>query len=262
MTLNQETLIKSGAHFGHLTRRWHPNMEPFIFTKKYNTHIIDVNTTLQCIHQAGEAIQTMVAKGKKILFVATKKEIAKTVEVEAQKVMMPYVTERWLGGMLTNFITVQSSIKKLVYLDKIFRDKKLLQNYARREKLSLAREKEKLDRIFKGITHMNRLPGALFLVDAKRETIAVLEAKKLGIPVFGIVDTNTNPESVDYPIPSNDDKISAVRLITQTMSTYIQKGLDLRKQEKELVTKTKNNPRKILKPRAKNKKILKVNIQQ
>ncbi len=258
MQLNHQVLINAGVHYGHLTRRWHPNMKPFIYAKKNYTHIIDVNATLQCLEQASEIIKMMAKSGKKILFVATKKEMAKIVETEAKKILMPYVTERWLGGMLSNFVTIQGCLKKLSHIERILKDKAVYQKYARRERLSLTREKSKLDKIFRGIAYMHRLPGALFVVDAKRETIAVLEAKKLGIPVFSIVDTNTNPEHIDYPIPGNDDKMSAVALITKTIANAIQEGITLRKQEKEreLQLKQKSTQNNT----TKNRKVVKVNI--
>ncbi|MEM8893080.1 MAG: 30S ribosomal protein S2 [Bacteroidota bacterium] len=230
--LKYKDLLDAGVHFGHLTRKWDPRMAPYIFMEKNGIHVIDLNKTLACAEDAAEALKGVVRSGRKIMFVATKKQAKEVVSEEARRLKMPYVTERWLGGMLTNFATIRKSLKKMASIDKLMKDE-AYQNLAKRERLMVSREKEKLERILGGIADLTRLPAALFIVDVKREHIAVAEAQKLNIPVFGIVDTNSNPNVVDYPIPGNDDAFKSIHLITSYIGKAIEEGLSERKKDKE-----------------------------
>jgi small subunit ribosomal protein S2 len=229
---NHEQLLEAGVHFGHLTRKWNPKMAPYIFMEKNGIHLIDLNKTAVKLDEAANGLKNIVKSGRKVLFVATKKQAKEIIEKEAQRVNMPFVTERWLGGMLTNFATVRKSIKKLQNLDKIAADG-TYQNINKKERLMLDREKIKLKRLLGGIADLNRLPAALFIVDIKREHIAVAEAQKLNIPTFGIVDTNSDPTLVDFPIPANDDAAKSIALIAKLMTDAITEGLAERKREKE-----------------------------
>ncbi len=230
--LEYKDLLDAGVHFGHLTRKWNPKMAPYIFMEKNGIHIIDLNKTLACLDEACFALKNLVRSGRKVMFVATKKQAKEIVAQEAIRLKMPFVTERWLGGMLTNFATVRKSLKKLSSIDKMLRDE-AYKNLAKREKLMMSREKEKLQRVIGGIAEQTRLPAALFIVDVKREHIAVKEAIKLNIPVFAIVDTNSDPDPVDFPIPANDDAFKSVALITSVIGRVIEEGLMERKKEKE-----------------------------
>lgn len=225
-------LLDAGVHFGHLTRKWDPRMAPYIFMEKNGIHIIDLNKTIACLENNGEIIKNIIKSGRKIMFVATKKQAKEIIAEEARNLNMPYVSERWLGGMLTNFATVRKSLKKLSSMEKLMKDEAYL-NLAKRERLMMQREKEKLEKVLGGIADLTRLPAALFIVDVKREDIAVAEAKKLGIPVFGIVDTNSNPDSVDYAIPGNDDAFKSIKTITRVVCSYIEEGLQERKKDKD-----------------------------
>lgn len=230
--LEYKDLLDAGVHFGHLTRKWDPKMAPYIFMERNGIHIIDLNKTLASLQEAQEAIQTLVRQGKKVMFVATKKQAKEIVAEEARRLKMPYVTERWLGGMLTNFATIRKSLKKLSGIEKMMKEEAYL-NLAKRERLMITREKEKLERLLGGITELNRLPSALFVVDIKREHIAVSEAQKLNIPVFAVVDTNSNPEKVDYAIPGNDDAFKSIDLLVKEFGKAIEQGLSERRQDKE-----------------------------
>jgi small subunit ribosomal protein S2 len=196
-------------------------------------HIIDLNKTISSLEEASAALRAIVRSGRKVMFVATKKQAQEIVTTEADKLKMPYVTDRWLGGMLTNFATVRKSIKKMSSIDKMLKDEVLVKTIAKRERLMLTREEEKLKRVLGGITELTRLPAALFIVDVKREHIAVSEAKKLGIPVFAMCDTNSNPDLVDYPIPANDDAYKSISIIITAISKAIEEGLAERKQDKD-----------------------------
>lgn len=231
--LEYKDLLDAGVHFGHLTRKWDPKMAPYIFMEKNGIHILDLNKTLACLDEACTAIKSIVRSGRKVMFVATKKQAQEIVTEEARRLKMPYVTDRWLGGMLTNFATVRKSIKTMSTIDKMLKDEVTVKALAKRERLMMSRDKEKMERVLGGITDLTRLPAALFIVDVKREHIAVAEAKRLGIPVFAMCDTNSNPELVDYPVPSNDDAYKSISLITLAIGKAIEEGLMERKQDKD-----------------------------
>jgi small subunit ribosomal protein S2 len=231
--LEYKDLLDAGVHFGHLTRKWDPRMAPFIFMEKNGIHIIDLNKTLASLEEASAAIRGIVRSGRKVMFVATKKQAQEIVAEEARRLKMPFVTDRWLGGMLTNFATIRKSLKKMSTIEKMLKDEQTLSGLAKRERLMLDREKTKLERLLGGITDLTRLPAALFVVDVKREHIAVAEAKRLGIPVFAMCDTNSNPDAVDFPIPANDDAYKSIALITLAVGKAIEEGLLERKQDKD-----------------------------
>ncbi len=230
--ITSKELLDAGVHFGHLTRKWNPQMAPFIFMEKNGIHIIDLNKTLKSLEEASAAIKGIVRSGRKVMFVATKKQAKEVVENEAKRLKMPYVTERWLGGMLTNFATIRKSLKKMASIDKLMKDE-AYNNLAKRERLMITRERAKLERVLGGISDLNRLPAALFVIDIKREHIAVAEAQKLNIPVFAMVDTNSDPNLADYPIPANDDAFKSIQLITQYIGSAMEAGLSERKKDKE-----------------------------
>lgn len=225
-----EQLLNAGAHFGHLTRKWNPAMAPYIFMERNDIHIIDLHKTVAKIDEAAEIAKQMAKSGKRILFVATKKQIKGSVGELAKSVGMPYVTERWPGGMLTNFPTIRKAVKKMTLIDKMTSDG-TFDNLSKREKLQITRQRAKLETTLGSIADMNRLPSALFVVDVMKEHIAVAEANRLGIPVFAIVDTNSNPNNVDYVIPANDDSANGVELIVSAICSAIAEGLQERKAE-------------------------------
>ncbi|MCK5101661.1 MAG: 30S ribosomal protein S2 [Cyclobacteriaceae bacterium] len=225
-------LLDAGVHFGHLTRKWDPKMAPYIFMERNGIHIIDLNKTIVCLGDAASYLQSIVRSGRKVMFVATKKQAKDIVAEQAQRLRMPYVTERWLGGMLTNFSTIRKSLKKMSSIEKLMKDEAYL-NLAKRERLMISREKAKLEKVLGGIAELTRLPAALFVVDIKREHIAIKEAQKLNIPVIAMVDTNSNPELVDIPIPSNDDAWKSIQLITNFISKSVEEGLMERKKDKD-----------------------------
>ncbi len=216
-------LINAGAHFGHLTRRWNPKMKPFIFMERNGIHIIDLKKTQELLEAACNAVSHVVAEGKRILFVGTKKQASQVIEEEATRCGQFYVSERWLGGMLTNFTTIRKSVKRLTNIEKMETDG-TYDKITKKEALVLDREKEKLQKVLSGVVEMTRLPGALFVVDIKKEEIAVREAKRLGIPVFAIVDSNCDPSLVDFPIPANDDAIKSIQTITKIFSDAVVEG--------------------------------------
>lgn len=225
-----DQLIEAGAHFGHLTRKWNAGMAPYIFMERNDIHIIDLHKTVVKVDEAAEIAKAMAKSGKKILFVATKKQLKGAVAELAKKVGMPYVTERWPGGMLTNFATIRKAIKKMTEIDKMTADG-TFDNLSKREKLQISRQRAKLELTLGSIADMNKLPNALFVVDVMKEHIAVAEAKRLGIPVFAIVDTNSDPSNVDYVIPANDDSTAAVEIIVSAICAAISEGLQERKAE-------------------------------
>jgi small subunit ribosomal protein S2 len=227
-----QELLDAGVHFGHLTRKWDPKMAKYIFMERNGIHIIDLNKTLTKLEEAASAIKQIVKSGRKVLFVATKKQAKEIISEQAKAVNMPFVTERWLGGMLTNFATVRKSIKKMSNIDKMQKDG----TYAvlsKKEKLMIQRERVKLESLLGGIADLNRLPAALFIIDVKKEHIAVSEAIKLNIPTFAMVDTNSDPSNIDFPIPANDDATKSISLIAGIIGKAIQEGLDERKRDKE-----------------------------
>lgn len=230
--LEYKELLDAGVHFGHLASKWDPRMAPYIFMEKNGVHIIDLNKTKASLDSAQEAVKNIVKSGRKIMFVATKKQAKEVVTEEAKRLNMPFVTERWLGGMMTNFATVRKSLKKMNSMDKLMKTDEF-KVLAKRERLMMSREKEKLQRVLGGIQDLTRLPAALFVVDAKREHIAIAEAKKLNIPVFAIVDTNSNPESVDYAVPGNDDAFKSISILTKAFASSIEEGLSERKKAKD-----------------------------
>lgn len=230
--LTYQDLLEAGVHFGHLTRKWNPKMAEYIFMENNGIHIIDLHKSLASLEEAAFAMKNIVRSGRKIMFVATKKQAKDIVTEEAKRLNMPYVTERWLGGMLTNFATIRKSLKKLSQIDKLMKDEAYL-NLQKKERLTLTREKAKLEKQLGGIVDLNRLPAALFVIDVKREHIAVAEAQKLNIPVFAMVDTNSDPTTVDFPIPANDDAFKSISLITGYIGSVIEEALQERKKEKE-----------------------------
>lgn len=230
--INYKDLLDAGVHFGHLTRKWNPKMAPYIFMEKNGIHIIDLNKTLASLDEASNAIKQIVRSGKKVMFVATKKQAQDIVAEEARRLKMPYVTDRWLGGMLTNFATIRKSLKKMSGIDKMMKEEAFL-NLAKRERLMITREKEKLESVLGGIADQTRLPAALFIVDIKREHIAVKEAQKLNIPVFAMVDTNSDPTQIEYPIPANDDAFKSISLVVKAFGKAIDEAMMERKKDKE-----------------------------
>jgi len=225
-------LLEAGAHFGHLKRKWNPAMAPYIYAEKNGIHIIDLNKTVAKIDEAANALKQIARSGKKILFVATKKQAKDIVAERIKPLNMPYVTERWPGGMLTNFATIRKSIRRMALLDKMTTDGTFA-NISKKERLQFSRERAKLEIQFGSIADLSRLPAALFIVDITKEHISVKEAKRLNIPTFAIVDTNSNPNEVDYAIPANDDASTSIAYITQLMANAIQEGLAERKLDKE-----------------------------
>lgn len=229
---NFDQLLQAGCHFGHLRRKWNPAMAPYIFMEHNGIHIIDLNKTVVKIDEAANALEAMAKQGKKILFVATKKQAKEIIAEKASSVNMPYITERWAGGMLTNFTTIRKAVKKMASIDKMATDG-TFDNLSKREKLQISRQREKLEKNLGSIADLTRLPAALFVVDIVKEHIAVKEAKRLGIPVFGIVDTNSNPNDVDFVIPANDDASKSIDIILGAVCAAIAEGLQQRKMEKE-----------------------------
>jgi small subunit ribosomal protein S2 len=224
--------LDAGVHFGHLTRKWDPKMAPYIFMERNGIHIIDLNKTLTKLEEAAAAIKQIVKSGRKVLFVATKKQAKDILAEQAKAVNMPFVTERWLGGMLTNFATVRKSIKKMSNIDKMTKDG-TYDVLSKKEKLMIQRERIKLETLLGGIADLNRLPAALFIIDVKKEHISVAEAMKLNIPTFAMVDTNSDPSNIDFPIPANDDATKSISLVVDIIIKAIHEGLDERKQDKE-----------------------------
>jgi small subunit ribosomal protein S2 len=229
---NFEQLLEAGSHFGHLKRKWNPHMAPYIFTEKKGIHIIDLHKSIVKIDEAAAAMKQIAKSGKKILFVSTKKQGQDIVSTHAKAIGMPYITERWSGGMLTNFGTIRKAIRKMTQIDKMEADGTLA-ILSKRERLQVSRQREKLDKVLGSIADMTRLPTAIFIVDVRKEHIALAEAKKLNIPVFAIVDTNSDPRPVDFVIPANDDASKSIDLITRTLAEAVAEGLNERKLEKD-----------------------------
>lgn len=223
-----QELLDAGVHFGHLKRKWNPKMVPYIFMERKGIHIIDLNRTSECLEKAALAMKQIAKSGRKILFVATKKQARDIVSTAALSVNMPYVTERWLGGMMTNFSTIRKSVKKMNNIERMLADSTLT-SVTKKEKLLMGREKDKMEKVLGGISNLNRLPSALFIVDIGHEHIAIAEAHKLGMKTFAMVDTNADPNTVDYPIPSNDDASKSISLIVNYITEAIKEGLEERK---------------------------------
>ncbi|MCF0183312.1 MAG: 30S ribosomal protein S2 [Bacteroidaceae bacterium] len=228
---NFDQLLEAGCHFGHLKRKWNPAMAPYIFMERNGIHIIDLNQTVVKIDSAAEALKQIAKQGRKILFVATKKQAKQIVADKATAVNMPYVIERWPGGMLTNFPTIRKAVKKMATIDKLTNDG-TFSNLSKREILQITRQRAKLEKNLGSIADLNRLPSALFVIDVLKEQIAVREANRLGIPVFGIVDTNSNPDNVDFVIPANDDASKSIEVIMDACCAAIAEGIEERKAEK------------------------------
>ncbi len=231
--LTHKDLLDAGVHFGHMSRKWNPKMSPYIFMETKGIHIIDLNKTLQHLEQTARQMRALAVAGKKIMFVATKKQAREVVKLCAQKINMPHVTERWYGGMLTNFSTIRKSIKKMDTYQKMQQDGSF-ESLTKKERLMMTRENEKLERILGGISNLNRLPAAIFVVDVIKEHIAVSEASKLNIPTFAIVDTNGNPELVDSVIPANDDAAKAIAIVVEYLTDAILEGLEERSKNKQV----------------------------
>ena len=228
---NFDTLLQAGCHFGHLRRKWNPKMAQYIFTERNGIHIIDLNKTVAKVEEAAEAMKQIAKSGKKILFVATKKQAKQIVAEKATSVNMPYVIERWPGGMLTNFPTIRKAVKKMTTIDKLTNDGTFA-NLSKREMLQISRQRAKLEKNLGSIADLTRLPAALFIVDVLKENIAVREANRLAIPVFGIVDTNSNPNNIDFVIPANDDATDSIEAILDVVCGAVAEGLEERKAEK------------------------------
>ena len=232
INVTQEELLNAGVHFGHLKRKWNPKMAPYIFMERNGIHIIDLNKTHAKMEEAAAAVKQIAKSGKKILFVATKKQAKEIVASAAKSVNMPYITERWPGGMLTNFATQRKSVKKMTSLDKMLTDGTAA-HLSKKERLMMARQKTKMEKLIGSISDLNRLPAALFIVDTVKEHIAVNEAINLGIPTIAINDTNSDPSLIDFPIPANDDASKSVELIMSIMVKAVEEGLAERKVDKE-----------------------------
>ena len=225
-------LLDSGAHFGHMKSKWNPKMAPYIFMERKGIHIIDLNQTSKQLDRACAVARNMAKSGKKIMFVATKKQASEIVANAARRVGMPYVTERWLGGMMTNFSTIRRSVKKMNNIEQMLGDGSLT-SVTKNDRLTLTREKNKLEKVLGGIAGLNRLPSAIFVVDTVHEHIAVAEARKLGLRTFAMVDTNSDPAPIDFPIPANDDASKSIALITNAIADAIQEGLEERRKSQE-----------------------------
>jgi small subunit ribosomal protein S2 len=227
----QQQLLEAGVHFGHLKKKWNPKMLPYIFAEKKGIHIIDLNKTVEGLQEAAAALKSIAKSGKKIMFVATKKQAKEIVAEAAKRVNMPYVTERWLGGMLTNFATIRKSVKKMQSIEKMLTDG-TFDSITKKERLTLTRDKEKMEKVLGGIAQLARVPAALFLIDISHEHIALAEARRLGISTFGMVDTNSDPTKVDFAVPANDDATKSIAIITNYIAAAIAEGLAERANEK------------------------------
>ena len=236
----QQQLLEAGVHFGHLKKKWNPKMLPYIFAEKKGIHIIDLNKTVDYLQESAAAIKQIAKSGKKIMFVATKKQAKEIVTECAKRVNMPYATERWLGGMLTNFNTVRKSVKKMQSIEKMLADGSA-ESLTKKERLTLSRDKEKMEKVLGGIAQLGRLPAALFLVDIGHEHIALAEAKRLGITTFGMVDTNSDPNKVDFAVPANDDATKSIAIITNYIVAAIAEGLAERQASKDDDSEDDNN---------------------
>ncbi|MGB1448895.1 MAG: 30S ribosomal protein S2 [Flavobacteriaceae bacterium] len=233
---NVKDLLDAGVHFGHLTRKWNPNMAPYIYMERNGIHIINLYKTAAKVDEAAEAMKKIAASGRKILFVATKKQAKDIVAAKASEAKMPYITERWPGGMLTNFVTIRKAVKKMAAIDRMKKDG-TFETLSKKEKLQVDRQRAKLEKNLGSITDMTRLPGAIFVVDIKREHIAIKEAQKLNIPIFAMVDTNSDPRDVDFVIPANDDASKSIEKILGIVTGAVSEGLTARQSEKDAANK-------------------------
>jgi small subunit ribosomal protein S2 len=227
----QQQLLEAGVHFGHLRKKWNPKMLPYIYAEKKGIHIIDLNKTVECLQETANALKNIAKSGKKIMFVGTKKQAKEIVTECAKRVNMPYVTERWLGGMLTNFNTVRKSVKKMQSIEKMLNDGSF-DSITKKERLQLSRDKDKMEKVLGGIAQLGRVPAALFIIDIGHEHIALAEAKRLGITTFGMVDTNCDPNKVEFPVPANDDATKSIAIVTNYITAAIAEGLAERQAEK------------------------------
>ncbi len=244
---NFDELLEAGVHFGHLKRKWNPAMAPYIFMERNGIHIIDLHKTAAKIEEAANALKQIAKSGRKILFVATKKQAKEIVAEKMQRVNMPYVVERWPGGMLTNFPTIRKAVKKMSTIDKLMADPASWKNLSKRERLQITRQRAKLEKTLGSIADLTRLPAAMFVIDVMKEHLAVREANRLNIPVFGMVDTNSDPSHLDFVIPANDDATKSIDLITEIMAKAIEEGLSERKADRETeaaAKKDKSAPKK------------------
>jgi small subunit ribosomal protein S2 len=230
--VNFDQLLDAGVHFGHLKRKWNPKMAPYIFMERNGIHIIDLHKTVAKVDEAAAALKQIAKSGKKILFVSTKKQAKEIVAEQVKRINMPYVTERWPGGMLTNFATIRKAVKKMSSIDRMMTDKSFT-DISKRERLQISRERAKLEKNLGSISDLNRLPSAIFIIDINKEHIAVAEARRLNIPTFALVDTNTNPDLIDFPIPANDDASKSINVILEAIVNAIDEGLSERKFDKD-----------------------------
>lgn len=246
MRTNFQELLEAGVHFGHLKRKWNPAMAPYIFMERNGIHIIDLNKTVEKIEEAAAALKQIAKSGKTILFVATKKQAKNIIAENMQNINMPYITERWPGGLLTNFVTIRKAIKKMDSIDKMHEDG-TMETLSKREKLQISRTREKLEKNLGSISKMAKTPSAIFVVDINKEKIAIAEAKRLNIPCFAIVDTNADPNMVDFAIPANDDASKSISCILNILSSAIAEGLEERKQSVDQKTMENNKKEKVKK---------------
>lgn len=231
-TPSQKELLDAGCHFGHLKRKWNPKMGPYIFMEKKGIHVIDLNRTIEGLERAGKALRQIAKSGKKIMFVGTKKQGRDIITIAANSVNMPYVTDRWLGGMMTNFPTIRKSIRKMQKIQTMLNDGSF-DNITKKERLVMSRTHQKLEKVFGGIAQLNRLPNALLILDVSHEHLAVAEADRLGITTFGIVDTNSDPGCVDFAVPANDDASKSIKIVVEYLTSCIKEGLEERNNAKE-----------------------------
>jgi small subunit ribosomal protein S2 len=242
MRTNFKQLLDAGVHFGHQKRKWNPAMGPYVFMERNGIHIIDLNKTVEKIEQAASAMKQIAKSGKSILFVATKKQAKNIVAEKVQRINMPYITERWPGGLLTNFVTIRKAVKKMDIIDKMKEDG-TIDTLSKRERLQISRTREKLEKNLGSISNMNRIPSAIFVVDINKEHIAVAEARKLNIPTFAMVDTNSNPNLIEFPIPSNDDATKSIECIVEIVTNAVAEGLE--EKNKAVEQKAMENAKKL-----------------
>lgn len=240
-TPTYKELLDAGVHFGHLKRKWNPKMRPYIFMERKGIHIIDLNRTIESMEKAGKSVKAVAKSGRKILFVATKKQAQVAVKAAAERVGMPFVVDRWLGGMMTNFSTIRRSVRKMQTIERMLNDGSA-ESLTKKERLTLSRERDKMHKVLGGIANLNRLPSAVFAVDISHEHIAIAEAKRLNLRTYGMVDTNSDPNSIDFAIPANDDANRSIEIVINYIADMIQEGLDERKAAKDSEGKKEATP--------------------